>query len=204
MEICKKYVWDLGEYNIQNPDNHSYEIIDPYLEGCKRYNVYGQFKYKNASIFEQCREPSIWDIDSRRLLVSAGYNPTVELIAQLRPNNPNYCNPNYRIEYQISQYDSQCQNQVTEVFIVASGTHYELINIEYFDAATGNSPPIKLKIIDGGIESIYSIINRGSVQLVEYECGCPPNQLDCGDCCLDCNNTFNEISGIRALVRSLS
>ncbi|WP_414546515.1 hypothetical protein [Nostoc sp. CCY0012] len=39
----------------------------------------------------------------------------------------------------------------------------------------------------------------------DVECieNCPPNSLDCGDCCLSCDSVFNEISSIRALVKGL-
>jgi hypothetical protein len=41
---------------------------------------------------------------------------------------------------------------------------------------------------------------RYSVECIK---GCPPNSLDCGDCCLDCNSIFNQISEIRALLSRL-
>ncbi len=39
---------------------------------------------------------------------------------------------------------------------------------------------------------------------VECSSGCPPGTLDCGDCCLNCNDIFNSISSLRAAVASLS
>jgi hypothetical protein len=35
---------------------------------------------------------------------------------------------------------------------------------------------------------------------VECVQGCPEGTLDCGDCCLDCDSIFNQISGIRSLI----
>ncbi len=35
---------------------------------------------------------------------------------------------------------------------------------------------------------------------VECIAGCPPGTLDCGDCCLPCDEIFNQISGIRSLL----
>ncbi|MTJ12220.1 hypothetical protein FJR11_06340 [Anabaena sp. UHCC 0187] len=39
-----------------------------------------------------------------------------------------------------------------------------------------------------------------SVQCVS---GCPPNSLDCGDCCLDCAEIFNGISAIRKILAGI-
>ena len=39
-----------------------------------------------------------------------------------------------------------------------------------------------------------------SVECVE---GCPPGTIDCGDCCLPCDETFNEVSSIRKMVKEL-
>ncbi|WP_353933323.1 hypothetical protein WJM97_22795 (plasmid) [Okeanomitos corallinicola TIOX110] len=207
MAICKKIVWDLGEYLIRNPI-YNYEIIDPYLEGCKRYNVYGQVRVKNYSIFQSCQEPPNWINDRRRLLVNGTYaqqtnspsafNPQVTFVVEELPFSNQQCNPNYRVGYKIKQYtDSQCTNFTETIFWARSGQKYELLSIEYEDVINNNQPPpIKLKIIDGAIESLHNINDRNSVQIIEYEC-CPPNTLDCGDCCLDCNSIFNSISNIR-------
>jgi hypothetical protein len=36
------------------------------------------------------------------------------------------------------------------------------------------------------------------------EClGCPPRTINCGDCCLDCQSTFNSISSLRNMIRQL-
>ncbi|MBC5797134.1 hypothetical protein H5968_18735 [Sphaerospermopsis sp. LEGE 00249] len=57
---------------------------------------------------------------------------------------------------------------------------------------TGNSGTILLS-------QSYST-NNYSVECIQ---GCPPNTLDCGDCCLDCNSIFNSISDIRRLISTI-
>ncbi len=61
---------------------------------------------------------------------------------------------------------------------------------------------IKIKDINGSIlyQDSTTICNSYSVSCIA---GCPSGTLDCGDCCLSCDTVFNEISSIRALVRSL-
>ncbi|MDJ0674399.1 MAG: hypothetical protein QNJ36_03185 [Calothrix sp. MO_167.B42] len=39
---------------------------------------------------------------------------------------------------------------------------------------------------------------------VECVQGCPPGTLDCGDCCLDCNDIYTEIVSLRLLTNSIN
>lgn len=62
-------------------------------------------------------------------------------------------------------------------------------------------PPRKQLTITGasGADLFFGIFeNCGySVECLEVE-ECPPNTLDCGDCCLPCNLIFNQLSAVRA------
>lgn len=215
--ICIRLDWDLGSHEIQNKDNYSYEIVDPYLEGCKRYNVYGQFLSELRSIFNSCRQEQ-YILDGPRHLVNgdfaqtsnspAAFNPKIIFIQRQLAPSPQRCNPMFEYGWRISEFtDSQCTNlRVSERWTRSgnSSIHIPQTDIWYtLPNSAGQRPPIKLKIIDGGTEHLYSINNKNSVQVIEYECGCPPLTLDCGDCCLDCNSIFNQISSIRALVKGL-
>ncbi|MDZ7960553.1 MAG: hypothetical protein RMY34_22175 [Aulosira sp. DedQUE10] len=87
---------------------------------------------------------------------------------------------------------------------------------------------LKLQITDGGTQHLFDIANTNSVAVnvdntkaifsftangstiqktklrtatVSLSCEqCPPNTLDCGDCCLGCNDIFNAISNTRKLL----
>ncbi|TAE58829.1 MAG: hypothetical protein EAZ76_10865 [Nostocales cyanobacterium] len=205
MAICKKIVWDLGEYEVQNKNNYSYEIIDPYLEGCKRYHVIAYYRYRWKNFFNRCQFSS-W-VNTSRIIVNGDYaqqysqpfafNPEVRLDPGTSFAN---CPGGISSRFYIKQFTNPQCSQFTERYqVFETGIHaVELTGqgIVYREALSSNNPPIKLKIIDGGIESLHSINNRNSVQIIDYEC-CPPNTLDCGDCCLDCNSIFNSISNIR-------
>ncbi|MBW4556408.1 MAG: hypothetical protein KME59_10790 [Trichormus sp. ATA11-4-KO1] len=68
----------------------------------------------------------------------------------------------------------------------------------------GSTPPQKKLIIKDFLNNeLHNALYSNCNYLVECLEGCPPGTLDCGDCCLTCNDVFNEISSIRALVKSL-
>ena len=76
-----------------------------------------------------------------------------------------------------------------------------------------------LKVYKGSVQlspASYQITvtNSSSVQLfsqsfssdnysVSCIATCPPNSLDCGDCCLDCASIFNGLSAIRKIIAGL-
>lgn len=64
-------------------------------------------------------------------------------------------------------------------------------------------PMYRIKVTGSGGSVLFSALFNNSSYSVECIQGCPPNTLDCGDCCLDCNSIFNQISGIRALLSRL-
>lgn len=74
-----------------------------------------------------------------------------------------------------------------------------LDDIRYYPG--GGSFPISktftISDSDGGVISkIKSQFTTYSVQCIR----CPPGTLDCGDCCLPCDDVFNQISEIRNLL----
>jgi len=67
---------------------------------------------------------------------------------------------------------------------------------------TNNSLPFRMVILGKSGSTIYNqiVTNCGySVQCIR----CPPNTLDCGDCCLPCDTIFNSISGIRKILSNI-
>ncbi|WP_353930892.1 hypothetical protein WJM97_21950 [Okeanomitos corallinicola TIOX110] len=215
MTQCKRIVWDLGTHEIQNTANYSYQIIDPYLEGCKRYDLYGLSSYyslKYNSSTREC-EPGTSYTSTRFLVngsyyqranINRGFNPRAIFLPQGKTGNT-FCGETTSYGWQIVDYNSDCSQEFHSP-ITAFNTDGQafFLDLIYLDVISGNPPPIKLKIIDGGIESLHSINNKNSVYVEDYECQpeCPPNTIDCGDCCLDCNMVFNSISAMRQTLLS--
>ncbi|AFZ56916.1 hypothetical protein H6G54_12065 [Anabaena cylindrica FACHB-243] len=79
------------------------------------------------------------------------------------------------------------------------------INRYVYEGSLISITPANYKIFVTGAsgELLYEGIfptDNYSVECIE---GCPPGTLDCGDCCLPCDEIFNSISDIRALVSRL-
>ncbi|MBE9059355.1 hypothetical protein [Sphaerospermopsis sp. LEGE 08334] len=70
------------------------------------------------------------------------------------------------------------------------------INITFFIRKIG----INIKITGNSGTELFNQSYSTDNYSVECAQGCPPNTLDCGDCCLPCADTYNQISGIRALL----
>jgi hypothetical protein len=69
--------------------------------------------------------------------------------------------------------------------------------------ANWNTAPFTIRItnLQGDLLFTQQYNNKNySVQCLQ---GCPPNTLDCGDCCLPCDEIFNSVSDIRRLVAGL-
>ncbi|YAF95170.1 MAG: hypothetical protein AB3A66_21740 [Nodularia sp. CChRGM 3473] len=77
----------------------------------------------------------------------------------------------------------------------------EITNVQPY----GSTPPFQKRLIitDSLGNELHSALYSDCNYFVECIEGCPPGTLDCGDCCLTCNDVFNEISSIRALLKSL-
>ncbi|GAX37884.1 hypothetical protein NIES3585_39290 [Nodularia sp. NIES-3585] len=82
---------------------------------------------------------------------------------------------------------------------------FEFANILSIESKfPGVAPPGDLK------KKIISVSKSGSIFFTgQYDsCGysvecvkpCPPNTLDCGDCCLNCQSFFNQLSALRAQI----
>ncbi len=76
------------------------------------------------------------------------------------------------------------------------------IQIDNALACPSPNPPPKecwIKVFDANGALIFQ--DTGSCP-VSYTvaCGCPEGTLDCNDCCLNCDSTFNSISEIRGLL----
>ncbi|MTJ56026.1 hypothetical protein FJR38_26935 [Anabaena sp. UHCC 0253] len=74
---------------------------------------------------------------------------------------------------------------------------FEVLQIIYFSSSKN------IKIFNSLEEEIFSGNFANCNYSVECLKVCPPNTIDCGDCCLPCDDIFNSISGIRALIRGL-
>jgi hypothetical protein len=83
-------------------------------------------------------------------------------------------------------------------------TNLTLDRINYYNDNTfGNSEFIITKTftITDSLGSVTTKTKAKSVSFsVDCIAGCPDGTLDCGDCCLPCDDTFNQISGIRSLL----
>ncbi len=77
-------------------------------------------------------------------------------------------------------------NKWTKIEIISISNYYRLI-------ITGNT----------GTELHNQLYSNCNYQI---ECipGCPPNTIDCGDCCLPCDSIFNQISALHAQVARLN
>jgi hypothetical protein len=60
-----------------------------------------------------------------------------------------------------------------------------------------------VRIKDSFGQEIYLDINAACNWNVECLSACPPNTLDCNDCCLDCGEVINKISSIRNILKNL-
>ena len=217
MATCVKISWDNSQdHLIQNPDNYTYEIVDPYIEGCKRYNVWGKFVAISKRWWRCEIEDSYTD---QRLIVNGdlyergnyplGFNPKITFVYNQLPDSPQRCNPTFRVGWKIEEFtDNTCTNQNISfhwITDVQSWIHNPGADIWYTEVSNNQSPPIKLKIIDGNIEYLYSLVNKSSVQVIQYECEeqCPPGTLDCGDCCLSCDSVSSSLENIRNVIINL-
>jgi hypothetical protein len=71
----------------------------------------------------------------------------------------------------------------------------------YFNSGGTIRPPkYRIKIINSIGTEVFNQLFDNPNYLVECVKGCPPNTLDCGDCCLPCDEVFNKISDIRRLL----
>lgn len=61
-----------------------------------------------------------------------------------------------------------------------------------------------VKAFDGGILYEKDYTNSPKPDYTVNCTKCPPGTLDCGDCCLPCDEIFNQISEIRALLARLN
>jgi hypothetical protein len=63
---------------------------------------------------------------------------------------------------------------------------------------------LEIRLISTG-EIIYEDSGECPLENISISCsGCPPNTLDCGDCCLPCDDVFNKLSALRQQVKLLN
>jgi hypothetical protein len=209
----KKIIWDtVNQYLINNPDNYSYSI-EPLIgtPDCKR--VYVNILWDMIYGIAIGRSTGSIPISSPY----CGYRFSGGVISILCRGIWGNCGE--LGWYDIDVYSLVYPRQNTRVLINGA------------DISTVTPDKYNLKIIDGGLETVRSIIDTASIHIVdiptiskkfvftggstkiEVDAGgvvslvctkdCPPNTLDCGDCCLDCASIFNGISGIRKIIAGL-
>ncbi|MTJ14870.1 hypothetical protein FJR11_20280 [Anabaena sp. UHCC 0187] len=61
----------------------------------------------------------------------------------------------------------------------------------------------KISVYSATGNLLFSGTYNSAIYTVECIQGCPPNTLDCGDCCLDCASIFNGISAIRKILAGI-
>jgi len=83
--------------------------------------------------------------------------------------------------------------------VVGGAWKKELINLQSLVLVPGQiSQGIIIKNLQG--TELYRDSLTSFPPSVECVQPCPPGTLDCGDCCLSCDDIFNQISGIRSLL----
>ncbi|MTJ11850.1 hypothetical protein FJR11_04410 [Anabaena sp. UHCC 0187] len=74
----------------------------------------------------------------------------------------------------------------------------------YFTSGGVQSPlKYRIKIFNSVGTEIFNQLFDTANYSVNCIQGCPPNTLDCGDCCLDCAEIFNGISSIRKILAGI-
>ncbi|MDB9362227.1 hypothetical protein PN509_18235 [Nodularia spumigena CS-588/02] len=76
-------------------------------------------------------------------------------------------------------------------------------SLSVVSVVAGNTPPKKITVTGSSGDVLFSATFSDCNYQVECLEGCPPGTLDCGDCCLPCDETFNAISAMRMQVASL-
>jgi hypothetical protein len=86
-----------------------------------------------------------------------------------------------------------------------SGRPFTRVITDWYFNSSGvrQLPKYRIKVFNlSGIELFNQLFDNPNYS-VECIQGCPPNTLDCGDCCLPCDEIFNSISDIRRLIKGL-
>jgi hypothetical protein len=101
----------------------------------------------------------------------------------------------------------------TVIALLADGT-FQLVCYDYgnYDHLApilykGNNvitPTYRLVVKNSVGVSLFSGTYATSSYTVQCIAGCPPNTLDCGNCCLNCADTFNGITNILRIISRLN
>lgn len=209
----KKIIWDLGEYIPVNQNNFTYQITEseeifasstcdalgvPFDNECPIYNC-------NVSISGYS---GVVPIGEKWQIISQQGNPifgpgsvfstirnhlTCVVIGLVTVNNTSsfefYYSRKWRTVKNLEINDGGNLN----IFRINDENSVQVVDI------SGNA---KFKF-NFNINGVNQEIIADKNSIVSVSCNCPPDTLDCGDCCLECQEIFNEISGLRKLINSL-
>lgn len=178
-----------------------------YSEAIVNFNVNsGAFSYNSPSGLE------VYNFISSGAMKFAPQHPTVdgwwswkEVISDI--GNYGEDSTNIAANFPGWKIDDYYRNKLG---MLPKNSIYQTWDTNYLD----NSGTITIKFFLRSIEGILIVTgNSGNILFNQsystdnytVECiqGCPPNTLDCGDCCLDCNLIFNSISDIRRLILTI-
>lgn len=148
-----------------------------------------------------------------------------------RPVEAHHTRPNGGCAHRLTFYDAggilRTLSEDIGCQFLLDGPWPKLSSICDYQVVSGN-PNWRIYIRDGSANFDYPITNINSVQIVDIPsnnakfifggiteiiadknsivtvtCNCPPTTIDCGDCCLPCDDVFNGISEIRSFLSRL-
>ncbi|MDB9372795.1 hypothetical protein [Nodularia sphaerocarpa] len=91
-----------------------------------------------------------------------------------------------------------------ENMLSSSSQNDIIIEIISITPIAGLPPAPKTITITGASGNVLLSANFDDCNYqVECITGCPPNTLDCGDCCLDCDSVLSAIQGMRSQISNL-
>lgn len=89
--------------------------------------------------------------------------------------------------------------------VVSSASNFYLFEITSIVPYQSNPDKQKrIKVIGYSGTELHSALYSNCSYSVECLEPCPEGTLDCGDCCLSCDETFNQISAMRAILAGIS
>lgn len=178
--------------------------------------------FSDGTVFESDKSPLTVECTNECAISTVFFRAGIRKFAYNNGIENIYYDEIEEVELQNSFYGPTGEMYITDypynIYIMSRGNSWLNYCSDYGETLASALPPgrrNKYEWVQKISESVVSIaIVKDSLGNVLFEkpggcypleecIGCPPNFLDCGDCCLDCVSTFNSISAIRRIIRGL-